>query len=98
MLIGDLTAGIILIFAAVDVCMGGGGEMPLALVEGLAVGLLCFLATMAPAIPFAMMIRRQERDGLMLDADVQHVDRGIVGTYLGDAWLIQACHAALHHS
>jgi len=98
LLIGGITIGFILVFVIVDICMGGTGEMPFALFIGLAVGLLWFLVLIAQAIPFARMIRRQEQEGLVLDDEVQLVDRGIVGTYLGDAWLIHAGHVALHHS
>ena len=98
LLIGGLTSGFITLFAIVDVCLGGAGETSFVLIAAISVGLLCFLAVMVPATPFVRMIRRQELDGLRLDDAVQRIDRGIVGTYLGDAWLIQAGHVALHHS
>ena len=98
LIVGGLTAGIMLLFMVIDVCMGGSGEVLRVLTMGSGVGLLLYGALMIPAIFFGRMIRRQEQMGLRLDTEVQRVERTIVGTYLGENWLIYAGIVALHHS
>ena len=73
------------------------GCMLLLMIAGMAA--VFFSVLMLPCIPFAAMIRRQEKRGCPFESgEACLLSKGMTGTYLGTEWLIYAGSVALHYT